>query len=361
MLRAISEGLPRLKQTLPVKLLVLFGSYARGNYTARSDVDLLVVYDGPARDDDYKLVRKTLTIRGLEPHVYSQEEYVQSKVVLDSIIAKGMVLYQEGRIDIRTKSLGRTWKTGLRWMGNGLMGIGVFVLLTAGGYYGYSYYSLAQMETFGSVEQEAETAPALAVSEARVEGPAEPAEQPSALASFLAGGPDSARALAPVASSVGDDVPWEGLTNFPLGIYPAQRIIIPAIGVDSKVVETGIVFEEGEWQWERPKHAVGHLQGTTDPGQVGNIVLSGHISSPVRGEGQVFKRLPEIKAGDVVVLYTPVRAFAYEVVAKKVVLPTEVNVLNPTRDEGLTLITCVPDFIYSHRLIVTAKRVSALY
>lgn len=93
---AIAGGLAKLKQALPVKLLVLFGSYARGNYTVSSDIDLLVVYQGPRREEAYVLVRKALGIPGLEPHVYSQEEYAHSKEMLEAMTAKGMVLYQEG-------------------------------------------------------------------------------------------------------------------------------------------------------------------------------------------------------------------------------------------------------------------------
>jgi LPXTG-site transpeptidase (sortase) family protein len=39
------------------------------------------------------------------------------------------------------------------------------------------------------------------------------------------------------------------------------------------------------------------------------------------------------------------------------VLPSEVWVLNHTSEETLTLITCVPIGIYSHRLIVRATPV----
>jgi LPXTG-site transpeptidase (sortase) family protein len=242
-------------------------------------------------------------------------------------------------------------------MGNGLLVAGVLLLFTTGAYYAYSFYSLSQIESFGETDLVVEdTLPEnLASALAPTSG-----DETSLLSSFLASTPGESRALVPKPSTIGDDVPWEGLAYGPLEIYPANRIIIPAIEVDSRVVELGIIFEDGEWQWERPVHAVGHLKGTADPGQTGNIVMSGHISSPIRGEGQVFKRLPEIKVDDVVVLYTPIRAFAYQVVAKKVVLPTELSVLKPTPDETLTLITCVPDYIYSHRLIVTAKRIGPI-
>ncbi|MDP2727184.1 MAG: sortase [Dehalococcoidia bacterium] len=239
----------------------------------------------------------------------------------------------------------------LRGLGTGLMGVGLLLFLTTGAYYAYSYYSLSQIEQgmdSGLTEDLAQTQP---------EGSQ---DEVLSLVNSLASTPRETTAAAPLANAVADETSQEEPTYYYSGIFPANRMIIPSIEVDSPIVEVGIVFEEGEWQWERPKHAVGHLQGSVNPGQTGNIVMAGHIDSPIRGEGQVFKRLPEIKIGDVVVMYTSVRAFAYQVVAKKVVLPSEISVLNPTPDETLTLITCVPDFIYSHRLIVTAKRVSAL-
>lgn len=260
-------------------------------------------------------------------------------------MAKGIALYDEGGSDRR---LGAVWRTGLRWVGNGLVGAGLAILLATGGYYAYSYYSLGQLE------QELNSGP-LAASTTWVS--ADPENISPALATFSSSSPVGTEAPPPQASTIGEGVVSAVPPAPPSGMYTATRIIIPSIDVDSKIIETGVIFEDGEWQWERPKNAVGHLVGTGNPGQTGNIVMAGHISSLQRGEGEVFKRLPDIKLGDAVVLYTQVQAFAYQVAAKKVVLPEEVSVLNPSPDETLTLITCVPDLIYTHRLIVTAKRV----
>lgn len=57
---------------------VLFGSYARGDYSVRSDIDLLVVYSGKPQADAYSVVRRCLELPRLEPHVYSVEEYRQA-------------------------------------------------------------------------------------------------------------------------------------------------------------------------------------------------------------------------------------------------------------------------------------------
>lgn len=137
---------------------------------------------------------------------------------------------------------------------------------------------------------------------------------------------------------------------------PPVRIVIPSIELDSKVVPVGTRRDAaGNLVWETAAFAVGYHRGTASPGEPGKIVLSGHISSP--REGNVFHRLPELQIGAAVILYTVETAYLYRVVSREVVLPTEVRVLEPTGREQVVLITCVPDGIYSHRLIVTADRV----
>lgn len=74
-------------------MVVLFGSYAKGNYTAGSDVDLLVVCKGEKRDDAFSLVKKVLSIPRLEPHVYTEDEYRQMEETLAKMIAGGIVLF----------------------------------------------------------------------------------------------------------------------------------------------------------------------------------------------------------------------------------------------------------------------------
>ncbi len=146
--------------------------------------------------------------------------------------------------------------------------------------------------------------------------------------------------------------------NLPKGVRkpPPNRLIIPSIGVDIKVIELGTHYnEQGELVWDTAPFAAGHHIGTANPGEPGNVVMSGHISSI--HEGAVFKRLPDIKVGDGVVVVTNDRDYVYQVFDKKVVEPTQVEVMNSTSQEILTIITCVPDGVYSHRLIVTARRI----
>lgn len=149
--------------------------------------------------------------------------------------------------------------------------------------------------------------------------------------------------------------PYKPSVSSPARMPPADRIVIPRIGVDSKVVHLGVREERGSWVWETPDHAVGHHAGTANPMEGSNTVLSGHISSPVKGEGSVFSRLPEMEVGDWVHVQTGLGILPYMVEEIKLVGPADTWVMYPTGAETLTLITCYPDLVYTHRLVVTAR------
>ena len=92
--QAIEARIDALAGLLPIKLVALFGSYAKGNYTVASDVDLLIIYRGETRQDACKIVRKTLPIPRLEPHTYSETEYDRHKRVVDRMMKEAKVIYQ---------------------------------------------------------------------------------------------------------------------------------------------------------------------------------------------------------------------------------------------------------------------------
>jgi LPXTG-site transpeptidase (sortase) family protein len=137
---------------------------------------------------------------------------------------------------------------------------------------------------------------------------------------------------------------------------PAKRIVIPTIVLDTKVIQLGTKLDRrGQIAWETAPFAVGQHKGLAGPGQNGNMVLSGHISSP--NEGAIFHHLPDLKVGEGVIVATDERQYLYRVTDIKTVTPDEISVLDQTPDATATLITCVPDGIYSHRLVVTAHLV----
>jgi len=139
-------------------------------------------------------------------------------------------------------------------------------------------------------------------------------------------------------------------------LQPPDRLQIPSIDLDSKVVQIATKIDpRGAVLWETAAFAVGYHRGSGLPGENGNVVLSGHISSP--REGAVFHNLPKVQPGDGVIVATPDRQHLYVVAEIKTVTPDAVEVLDPSDHAILTMITCVPDGVYSHRLVVRAEAV----
>lgn len=66
--------LSELSKALPIKLAILFGSYAKGRQTAASDIDLFVVVDGD-KGRLYHEIHKGLNIANLQLHLYTKDEY----------------------------------------------------------------------------------------------------------------------------------------------------------------------------------------------------------------------------------------------------------------------------------------------
>ena len=91
-IRLLNEHMPALRALFPVTRVVLFGSWATGRATAFSDIDLLVVYGGRTREDAYRLVRQAVPLKGLEPHVYSEQEAERLAPTLERMTREGVVL-----------------------------------------------------------------------------------------------------------------------------------------------------------------------------------------------------------------------------------------------------------------------------
>lgn len=100
------------------------------------------------------------------------------------------------------------------------------------------------------------------------------------------------------------------------------------------------------------KYAVGHFQGTAMPGEKGNFCVAGHRSYTY---SEYFNRLDELKEGDHIIVKTKKGEVTYKIYEKKVVEPTEVSVLNSTKDATITLVTCTPIRVATHRLIIKGK------
>ena len=93
LIQKLKKKIEELAKELPLSLVVLFGSYAQGNYTVASDVDLLIIYRGKERKDAFATAKKILDIPLLEPHVHSEDEYKRLRSVIARMTAKGVVLF----------------------------------------------------------------------------------------------------------------------------------------------------------------------------------------------------------------------------------------------------------------------------
>jgi sortase A len=137
----------------------------------------------------------------------------------------------------------------------------------------------------------------------------------------------------------------QSLANLPIptpASYQAIRIQISAINVDAPVVQ-------GDG-WEQLKKGVAQHLGTPNPGENGNIVLSGHNDI----FGEVFRYLDRLQPGDTIILFTSRRQYTYVITGTKIVEPTAVEVMDPTPNATVTLISCHPYLVDNHRIVVSA-------
>ncbi len=123
----------------------------------------------------------------------------------------------------------------------------------------------------------------------------------------------------------------------------AVNIKIPTINL----LDAPVVQGDG---WEQLKKGVGQHIGTPNPGENGNIVLSAHNDV----FGQLFRNLDKLKPEDEVILFTPQKAYTYIVRQTQIVEPTQVDVMAPTREPVVTLISCYPYLVDKQRIVVTA-------
>ncbi|MEP6537900.1 MAG: class D sortase, partial [Bryobacteraceae bacterium] len=99
--------------------------------------------------------------------------------------------------------------------------------------------------------------------------------------------------------------------------------------------------------------AVGHVPSTPRPGSGGNVAIAAHRDT-------YFRNVRYIRNGDKIRMVTPKGTYDYVVDSLKIVNPTEVDVLAPTAEPALTMVTCYP-FNYigaaPKRFIVRARQV----
>ena len=125
------------------------------------------------------------------------------------------------------------------------------------------------------------------------------------------------------------------------------RIQVPKIDEDLLLVE-GVKKAD-------LRLGAGHIPGTSLPGEIGNCAIAGHRNYTF---GSFFNRLDELQIGDKVTIDFNKKKYTYVAYEKLVVLPEDTSVINKNdKDKILTLITCTPVRIATHRLIIHFKLV----
>lgn len=101
---------------------------------------------------------------------------------------------------------------------------------------------------------------------------------------------------------------------------------------------------------------VGHIQSTSIPigGESTHSVLTGHTGLP---SAELFTRLDELEIGDIFYIHVLNDILTYKIYETKVILPDNIDELQITSGKDLiTLVTCTPYGINTHRLLVKAER-----
>lgn len=162
------------------------------------------------------------------------------------------------------------------------------------------------------------------------------------------------------------------VTPQPTPDSPPVRLVIPALDIDTPVVEVGWEIvgtgDDRRSEWQTADYAAGHHINSANPGQRGNVVISGHHNI----KGRVFEQIsrdvdrnpPRLKPGSEIYVYAADgRGYVYRV--KEVLLLQEVGAseaqrrenaryMDQTEEPTLTLVTCWPMWTNTHRVIVVA-------
>lgn len=158
-------------------------------------------------------------------------------------------------------------------------------------------------------------------------------------------------------------LPGEATTSRPPATSPPTRLEVPGIGLDVPVRPVGVKTvgqgASARTVWSDLPDAAGFHNTSAYPGNAGNTVINGHRDI----YAAVFRRLDRMKVGDEVTLYVGQTAYPYQVTEVLVVPETfataaqrveNQRLIGYLPEERLTLVTCTPVGLATHRLLVIA-------
>ena len=159
--------------------------------------------------------------------------------------------------------------------------------------------------------------------------------------------------VSPGIGSFNQAVDAKALKDLPSNAFFMEHMLgvieIPKINVSLPIFDqtTEIFLQKGTSLLEESSYPTG--------GKNTHAVLSGHRGLP---EAKLFTDLPKLKKGDQFFIPINGKTLAYQVEKIQVVLPDEVDSLGIQKGRDLvTLLTCTPYMVNTHRLLVTGHRI----
>jgi sortase A len=105
------------------------------------------------------------------------------------------------------------------------------------------------------------------------------------------------------------------------------RLLIPEVEIDTIILgdDNSSALEIGPVL----------VTGSVPPGKNGNLILAGHRDT-------VFRNLAMVETGDTIKVETLKKEMAYVVISRNIIDPEDVRLLEPTKTNCITLVTCFP-------------------
>ncbi len=125
----------------------------------------------------------------------------------------------------------------------------------------------------------------------------------------------------------------------------AEELIIPNLGLDTKINEGQTMAALNTGPWRRPN--------TSTPDKGSNTVIAGHRFTYTNPRG-IFYYLDKVKIGDQIGLLWHGKKYLYSVQKTEVVPPTDTDIEAPTPNAQLSLYTCTPLWWPKDRLVIIA-------
>jgi len=141
--------------------------------------------------------------------------------------------------------------------------------------------------------------------------------------------------------------------SFPKTKYSVSqnRIIIPKIGVNAPIIESKnseYGLSKGSW----------HVPESSTPDKGGNTVITGHRFKYLPPNNLTFYLFDKLEIGDIVSVLWKEKNYYYKIKETKIVKPTDLSILEPTKKSILTMFTCDPIYSQKNRLVIISELIN---